>query len=119
MSDAKQSPALPPEQLALHGSLTRTYKLIRKGVVGCDWDAVDEGFRNFCGHHTDLIPQWFVDEYVFQAMRLWAEGQLDEVLRHFANFVNRAAGQDLIDAVAERALLRTALDSPFEKPAGG
>jgi len=48
-------------------------------------------------------------------MRLWSNDQLDECLRHFAGFINRAAGQDLVDASAERALVRQALDAPPEK----
>jgi hypothetical protein len=105
-----------PEQKALHGELLRTFGLLRKGVTACDWDAVEDSFRAFCDKHADAIPAWFADEYVFQAMRLWADDHLDEVIRHFANFVNRAAGVDLVDAVAEREVLHQALESPFEKP---
>jgi hypothetical protein len=82
----------------------------------CDWDEVEGVFRRFCGAHDDLIPQWYVDEYVFQAMRLWADGHIGQLLRHFANFVNRAAGTSLIDAVAEAEAVREARVAPPPPP---
>lgn len=102
-------------QRSLHESLSQTYRTIRRGVVRHDWAMAEHAFCEFCQAHADLIPTWWVDEYVFQAMRLWSEGQVDEALRHFANFINRAAGEPLVDAAGDAQLVREALSSPPER----
>lgn len=63
-----------------------------------------------------MIPDWFADEYLFQAMRLWSEGHMPQVLRHFGKFINRAAGSALVDAVTESDAMRAALNAPLERP---
>ena len=115
MNDSSHSSIEDTEKKALHNALLRSYKNIRKGVLGYNWEEVEQSFRSFCAQHSGSIPQWFVNEYVFQAMRRWADDDLDEVLRHFANFMNRAAEEEIINAIAEREQLRQALDSPFEQ----
>ena len=101
---------------ALHKDLLRSYQVMRHALFFFDWGSLEAEYRDLCRRYDAHIPSWFANEYVFQAMRLWESDQLDEALRHFANFINRAAGEDIVDASAERDLVRKALDAPPEKP---
>ena len=104
------------EAQALHKDLRNSYAQIRHALFFYNWAEVEHTFWALCERYNAHIPAWFAEEYVFQAMRLWASDQLGECLRHFAGFINRAAGQDLIDAGAERDLVRQLLDMGSEKP---
>jgi len=113
-------------QLAMHRALRLTFNRIHQSVLQHNWGEAEEAFRQFCGAHADAIPQWYVDEYVFQAMLLWAEDAIDLTLRHFAAFINRAAGSALIDGEAVAEEVRAARRAPdeqqsqlkIERPAG-
>lgn len=109
---------LPPPsdaQLAMHRALRHTFNLIHASVLQHNWGDAEEAFRQFCSAHADAIPQWYVDEYVFQAMLLWADDAIDQTLRHFAAFINRAAGTPLIDGEAVAEEVRAARRAPDEQ----
>jgi hypothetical protein len=118
----------PPSdaQLAMHRALRQTFNRIHVSVLQHNWGDAEEAFRQFCAAHADAIPQWYVDEYVFQAMLLWAEDAIDLTLRHFAAFINRAAGSPLIDGESVAEEVRAARRAPdeqqsqikIERPAG-
>ena len=101
------------EAAALHKDLLQTYAQIRQSLFFYNWAEVEHSFFALCKRLD--APSAFIEEYVFQAMRYWSSDQLDECLRHFAFFINRLAETELIDASAERALVRQALDTPYEK----
>lgn len=100
----------------MHKSLRSTFNRIHQSVLQHNWEEAEEAFRNFCAAHADAIPQWYVDEYVFQAMLLWADDAIDQTLRHFAAFINRAAGSALIDGEAIAEEVRAAKRAPDEPP---
>lgn len=112
MNQVRQQKPKRKSRLIVLAELEATFTRIRRGTLRCDWVEVENAFRRFCEAHDDVVPKWFVDEYVFQAMRLWADGHLGQLLRHFASFVNRAAGAPLVDEVGEAEAIREALFAP-------
>ena len=72
--------------------LLGTFRSIQSALLAWNWGEAAEHFHNFCERHREAIPDWYEDEFVFAAMKLWEADRQPQVLRHFAIFFDRALG---------------------------
>ena len=89
-------------------AILATYEQIRRAVLAWNWADAERLFCAFCDAHQ--VPEWFADEYLFNGMKLWADGRPAQLLRHFAAFFERGLERaipedDAIDALREAASL--------------
>jgi hypothetical protein len=81
---------------------------VRAALVRGNWLEAENTFTAFCAAQGGAIPAWFEDEYIFAAMRLWADGRLAQLLRHFRVFFERATGRELACEPLDPDALRAA-----------
>lgn len=69
----------------------KTYESILEAVMRGDWSEMDARFRTFCALYE--VPDWYQDEAVFQAMKLWKQERVQELVRHLALVLDRVVGR--------------------------
>lgn len=89
----------------LKAHIVGAYREIRGALFGWDWGQAEETFHAFCERHRQSIPDWYEDEFLFTGMKLWADDRQEQVLRHFALFFDRAAGETLCWSESDAAHL--------------
>ena len=77
----------------LKNHLLGTFRSIQRALLAWNWGEAAEHFHDFCERHREAIPDWYEDEFVFAAMKLWEADRQPQVLRHFAIFFDRALGE--------------------------
>ncbi|MDX1579769.1 MAG: hypothetical protein R3266_14890 [Gemmatimonadota bacterium] len=79
-----------------------TYAQIKAALGDGKWAEMEDAFRSFVEAYP--IPDWYVEETIFQGMKLWHEQRPADLLRSFGRVLDRVAGEPVVDAEEVRAI---------------
>jgi hypothetical protein len=69
----------------------KTYDSILDAITRGDWAETEARFRAFGALYH--LPAWYVDETIYQAMKLWKAERVRDLVRHFALVLDRVVGR--------------------------
>jgi hypothetical protein len=84
-----------------------TYDLIKRSFERGNWAELERTFREFVSAYP--IPEWYIDEVVFQGMKLWKEDRPTDLLRNFGRVLDRVAGEPVVFNLEEAQAIGTLL----------